>query len=142
MFKYNLLINNIFGIIFYNFKDSNNITNVVTNIATSSAIYIFPNIVRIKNIVIKRVNVVTTKKNVITINRRAKVKRKNTRNFIKYILFNPITTIIINKFIDLFFLPFLFPDLIVQTMFLLSKIFFAVSALNIVVAVIVRFSVP
>ncbi len=96
-FKYGLPTNNIFGIIFYNLKDLNGTTNVVTNIATLNAIYIFPNIVRTKNTAVKKANVAMIEKNVVTINRRAKIKRRNIKDFVRYILFSPIATATTNR---------------------------------------------
>ncbi len=66
----------MFGIIFYNFKDSNSTINVVTNIATLDAIYILPNIIQTNNITARKANVATTEKNVVTTNWKAKNKEK------------------------------------------------------------------
>jgi len=112
IFKYSLLTNNILGIILYNLKDSNNITNVVINVTILNVIYIFPNTVQTKNITIKKTNITTIEKNIITINQRVKIKRKSIRNLIKYISFNSTTIITTNKQIVLLFPPFLHPDLI------------------------------
>ncbi len=104
-FKHNPPISNIFGVIPYNLKDS------------SDAIYILLNTVRIENTTARKANVATTEKNVITINRKAKVKRKSIRNFVKYILSIPTTTVITNRFTDPFLLLFPPPDPTIQTTF-------------------------
>ncbi len=95
--KHSPSTNNIFGIIFYNLKDSNNTTNVVTNVAISNAIYILLNTVRTKSTTVKKTNVITIEKNIVTTNQKTKVKRKNTKDFAKYISSNPTTTTTINK---------------------------------------------
>ncbi len=111
--KYSLPINNIFGMIFHDFKDSNGLTNVVMNIATLGAIYIFLNTVRTKSTAVRKVSVATTEKNVVTTNRRAKVRRRNIKDLIKYMSFSLIATAITNKLIVLLFSLFLYPDPIV-----------------------------
>ncbi len=140
-FKYSLPTNNIFNMIFYNLKDSNGATNIVINVVISNAIYIFLNIVRTKSMVAKRANVATIEKNIITINRRVKVKRKSIRDFASYISSNPIATATTNRQIVFFFLSFLHPDPAIRTTLSSFKTFLIVSAPSIVTVVIVRLSV-
>jgi len=58
----------MFGIIFYNLKDSNSTTNIATNVVILNAMYILPNAVQMKSIAAKRISIATTEKNVVTIN--------------------------------------------------------------------------
>jgi len=112
VFRHGLPTNNIFGVILYDLKDSNN------------SIYILLNTVWTKNTAVKRVNVVTKEKNVVTINRRTKVKRRSMRNLARYMLSSLTTTMMTNRFIDLSLLLFPLLDPAIRTTFLLSRTFF------------------
>jgi len=95
--KYSPPTNNIFSVISYDFKDSNNAMNIITNVATSNVIYIFSNTVRTKSTTTKRINVTTIKKNAVTTNQKVKIKRKSTRDLVKYTSSSPIATTTTNK---------------------------------------------
>jgi len=86
--------------ILYNLKDSNGMINIVTNVAILNAIYIFLNTVRTKSTAARKANIATMEKNAVTTNRKAKIKRKSTRNFARYILFSLTTIMITNRFIS------------------------------------------
>jgi len=126
-------------VILYDLKDSSDATNIVTNIATSDAIYILPNTVRTKSTAARKANIVITEKNAVTINQKVKVKRKNIRDLAKYISSNPTTTATTNRQIVPFLSPLPHPDPTTQTTLSSFKTLLAVSAPNIIIAAITRF---